>query len=66
MGLSSMTGFARAEGESDGASWVWEAKSVNSRGLDIRCRLPGGMDFLDPELRSRAKKNSGAALLPFP
>ena len=51
-----MTGFARAGGESDGVSWVWEMKSVNSRGLDIRCRLPGGMESLEPELRSRTQK----------
>ena len=51
-----MTGFARAEGESDGVSWVWEMKSVNYRGLDIRCRLPGGMESLEPELRSRTQK----------
>jgi uncharacterized protein (TIGR00255 family) len=51
-----MTGFAHAEKEGDGTGWVWEAKSVNSRGLDIRCRLPGEMSSLEPELRSRAKK----------
>ncbi|MBL6934670.1 MAG: YicC family protein [Alphaproteobacteria bacterium] len=51
-----MTGFARAEGEHDGVGWVWEAKSVNSRGLDIRCRLPGGMDSLESDLRVRAQK----------
>ncbi len=56
MGLSSMTGFARAEGERDGVGWVWEAKSVNSRGLDIRCRLPGGMDSLESDLRARTQK----------
>jgi uncharacterized protein YicC (UPF0701 family) len=60
-----MTGFARAEGENDGAGWVWEAKSVNSRGLDIRCRLLGGMDSLDPELRSRAKKIHVRHYYPF-
>ena len=49
-GLSSMTGFARA---SDGAAgWSWEVKSVNGRSLDIRCRLPQGLERLDPAVRS--------------
>jgi uncharacterized protein (TIGR00255 family) len=52
VGVSSMTGFARAEGEADGISWVWELKSVNSRSLDLRLRLPPGFDALEPQLRS--------------
>ena len=52
MPLSSMTGFARAEGEADGISWVWELKSVNSRSLDLRLRLPPGFDGLEPQLRA--------------
>ncbi|HEV8678105.1 MAG TPA: DUF1732 domain-containing protein, partial [Stellaceae bacterium] len=47
-----MTGFARAEGEADGVSWVWELKSVNSRSLDLRLRLPPGFDALEPQLRA--------------
>jgi uncharacterized protein (TIGR00255 family) len=47
-----MTGFARAEGEADGISWVWELKSVNSRALDLRLRLPAGFDALEPQLRA--------------
>jgi uncharacterized protein (TIGR00255 family) len=46
-----MTGFARAEGEGCGISWVWEIKSVNGRSLDLRLRLPPGYDPLEPELR---------------
>ncbi len=38
--IASMTGFARAEGGHDGASWAWELKSVNSKSLDLRLRLP--------------------------
>ncbi|MBV9587168.1 MAG: hypothetical protein JO213_20030, partial [Alphaproteobacteria bacterium] len=34
-----MTGFARAEGEADGISWVWELRSVNGRALELRLRL---------------------------
>jgi uncharacterized protein (TIGR00255 family) len=51
--LNSMTGFARSDGFDDTVSWVWEAKSVNGRGLDIRCRLPGGMDQIEVKARAR-------------
>ena len=47
-----MTGFARAEGEADGISWVWELRSVNSRTLDLRLRLAPGFDALDAPLRA--------------
>lgn len=46
-----MTGFARAQGGDDRVSWTWELRSVNSRGLDQRYRLPGGWEALEPELR---------------
>ena len=52
MGVFSMTGFARTEGESDGISWAWELKSVNSRALDLRLRLPLGFDGLEPAIRA--------------
>ena len=52
MGVSSMTGFARAEGEADGVSWVWEVKSVNGKSLDLRLRLAPGFDALEPQLRA--------------
>ena len=47
-----MTGFARTAGEADGISWAWELKSVNSRALDLRLRLPPGFDALEPQLRA--------------
>src|SRR4051794_9401016 len=47
-----MTGFARTEGEADGISWAWELRSVNSRSLDLRLRLPPGFDGLEPALRA--------------
>lgn len=50
--VASMTGFARAEGSQDGFSWAWELKSVNSKSLDLRLRLPPGFDYLEPQLRS--------------
>lgn len=46
-----MTGFARARGEQGGDSWVWEVKSVNARGLDIRVRLPAGNDAVETRVR---------------
>jgi uncharacterized protein (TIGR00255 family) len=53
--LSSMTGFARAEGVHEGWRFVWEVRSVNGRGLEWRSRLPPGFDALEPMLRSSAK-----------
>ena len=47
-----MTGFARADGHEDGVSWVFELKSVNSKSLDLRFRLPPGMESLELPLRA--------------
>ena len=67
MGVSSMTGFARVEGEAAGISWAWELKSVNGRALDLRLRLPPGYDGLEAALRaalgSRLKRGSISANL---
>ena len=52
MPVSSMTGFARASGHFDGLHWQWEVKSVNGKGLDLRCRLPTGYESLEPALRA--------------
>lgn len=46
-----MTGFARVDGGDDALQWTWEARSVNGRGLDVRCRLPAGMESLDLKAR---------------
>jgi uncharacterized protein (TIGR00255 family) len=54
--LSSMTGFARTEGVAAGLAWAWELRSVNSRGLDLRFRLPPGYDAMEPSLREAAAK----------
>ncbi len=52
-----MTGFAREAGQlPDGTSYAWELKSVNGRGLEIRARLPGGLDALEPALREAAAR----------
>ena len=39
-----MTGYARAQGSDERRRWVWEARSVNGRNLEIRCRVPQGFD----------------------
>lgn len=52
MSVASMTGFARSEGHADRYGWVWEIKSVNSKSLDLRCRLPAGYDALELKLRA--------------
>jgi uncharacterized protein (TIGR00255 family) len=51
VGIASMTGFARADGNQLGINWVWEIKSVNGKSLDLRLRLPAGFDSLEPQLR---------------
>ncbi len=54
MALSSMTGFARGQGAAGAYSWVWEIRSVNAKGLDLRLRLPPGWDAIEQALRARA------------
>ncbi len=51
MAIKSMTGFARTEGLSGVASWAWEVRSVNGRGLDMRLRLAPGYEGLEPRVR---------------
>lgn len=53
-GVASMTGFARIEGADGSAAWVWEARSVNGRGLDIRVRAPGFVEGADRAVRQAA------------
>lgn len=49
-----MTGFARESGEADWGSWVWEARSVNGRGLDVRINSPSGLDAVEQAVRKAA------------
>lgn len=53
MSINSMTGFARTEGHVGPYGWVWEIRSVNGKGLDIRSRLANGFEAFDPEVRAR-------------
>jgi uncharacterized protein (TIGR00255 family) len=57
MTLSSMTGFARTTFEVDGAKFAWELKSVNARGLEVRVRLPPGLDHLESDVRGAVREN---------
>jgi uncharacterized protein (TIGR00255 family) len=56
MTISSMTGFARTDGSADGLTWIWEARSVNGRGLDVRLRLPPGYEALEVAARDAVSK----------
>ena len=56
MTISSMTGFARVDGTTDGLAWTWEARSVNGRGLDVRLRLPPGYEALEVASREAVAK----------
>ncbi len=52
-----MTGFAREAGTlADGSGFAWEMKSVNGRGLELRFRLPPGLDALEGSAREAAAK----------
>ncbi len=54
--IASMTGFSRTHGQAGPVSWIWELRSVNGKGLDIKLRLPGGLDALEIPLRDLAAK----------
>lgn len=49
--LQSMTGFAARRGSGSGHSWVWDLRSVNGRSLDLRLRLPDGIDGIEAMVR---------------
>ncbi|MBB6179036.1 YicC/YloC family endoribonuclease [Pseudorhizobium flavum] len=51
MTLQSMTGFARDESSFGRYRIVWELRSVNGKGLDLRLRLPPGLERLEPDVR---------------
>lgn len=54
MTVASMTGFSESAGSHEGLRWRWEAKSVNSRSLDMRLRIPPGYDALEQPARKLA------------
>jgi len=55
MTLKSMTGFGRSSGVHGETSWHWEVRSVNGRGLELRLRMPSGLEGLEIKARSLAQ-----------
>jgi len=51
MSIVSMTGFARSTAEAGPWRFVWELKTVNGKGLDLRLRMPPPFDSLQEEAR---------------
>src|SRR5215469_12077223 len=51
MTVVSMTGFADAQGGFGTLRWRWEVRSVNGRSLDLRLRLPPGVEGIEPAAR---------------
>jgi uncharacterized protein (TIGR00255 family) len=49
---TSMTGFAAARGVGAGASWAWDLRGVNGKGLDLRLRVPDWIDGLEVAIRA--------------
>ncbi|MCB2129283.1 MAG: YicC family protein [Rhodobacteraceae bacterium] len=47
-----MTGFASRRGQGAGCSWLWDIRSVNGKGLDLRLRLPDWVDGLEQKIRA--------------
>lgn len=56
--IKSMTAFASRTGAFGPVSWNWEMRGVNARGLDLRLRVPDGIEGLEVALRGAL----GAAL----
>ncbi|MEO1238665.1 MAG: YicC/YloC family endoribonuclease [Pseudomonadota bacterium] len=53
----SMTGFAARQGAFDRYAWVWDIRSVNGRGLDLRLRLPDWVEGLEQSIRAMLQKS---------
>lgn len=51
----SMTAFASRTGAIGATSWVWDMRGVNARGLDLRIRLPDGLDAVEIAARKALK-----------
>ena len=56
MALQSMTGFARARGQSSDSAIAWEVKSVNGKGIEARLRLPPGFERIEQPARAAIQK----------
>jgi uncharacterized protein (TIGR00255 family) len=51
MAVVSMTGFADAQGAFELLRWRWEIRSVNGRSLDLRLRIPPGLENMEAAAR---------------
>lgn len=56
--MISMTGFATRRGAGQGYAWVWDLRSVNGKGLDLRLRVPDWVDGLEPAIRAELQKTA--------
>ncbi len=54
--VKSMTGFASGQGASGAFQWIWDIRSVNSKGLDVRMRVPDWVGGLEAELKPLVTK----------
>lgn len=54
--IRGMTGFGRAHGQAPWGAWVWEARSVNGKAVDLRTNFPPGCEAVDFEARRRVKE----------
>ncbi len=57
--LSSMTGFARSERQTDSGDLAWEIRSVNHRYLDVQFRLPDVLRGFEAEFRRTVAERLG-------
>ena len=56
MTVQSMTGFSQVEGSNEFFDYAWEAKSVNGRTFDLRCRLSNGAELFEPIVRKAVSR----------
>jgi uncharacterized protein (TIGR00255 family) len=56
MALHSMTGFGRATDRNADTVVSWELRSVNGKSLDIRLRLPPGLERIEPAVRQAVQR----------
>ena len=54
--MISMTGFAARRGAGAGYAWVWDLRSVNGKGLDLRLRVPDWIDGLEMAIKADLQK----------
>ncbi|MCQ2108053.1 MAG: YicC family protein [Fibrobacter sp.] len=55
MAILSMTGFGKSESMFNGISCVIEVRSVNNRFLDISCKLPKNLAYLENSFKNQIK-----------